>query len=73
MAHFLEACCVVEDGREEKSGELYTAYRAYCTRSGEYIRSTTEFYNTLDQRGFQRAKTRNGIMVRGLELSDFAG
>ena len=72
MAHFLEACCVVEDGREEKSGELYSAYRAYCARSGDYARSTTEFYNSLDQRGFQRVKTRAGIIVRGLALCDFA-
>ena len=71
MAHFLEACCVVEDGRQEKSGELYTAYRAYCSRSGEYTRSTTEFYGMLDQRGFRRTKTRAGVIVRGLELSDF--
>ena len=71
MAHFLDACCVVEDGREEKSGELYSAYRAFCSRSGEYTRSTTEFYNTLSQRGFQRTKTRNGIIVRGIELCDF--
>ena len=71
MAHFLDACCVVEDGREEKSGELYSAYRAFCSRSGEYTRSTTEFYNTLSQRGFQRTKTRNGIIVRGIELCYF--
>ncbi|MBR3584882.1 MAG: DNA primase, partial [Oscillospiraceae bacterium] len=71
MAHFLDACCVVEDGRQEKSGELYTAYRAYCGRSGEYTRSTTEFYGMLDQRGFRRTKTRSGVIVRGLELSDF--
>ena len=72
MAHFLEACCVVEDGREEKSGELFAAYRAYCLRSGEYARSTTEFYNSLDQRGIQRIRTRTGVMVRGLALCDFA-
>ena len=71
MSHFLEACCVVEDGREEKSGELYSAYRAYCARSGEYARSTTEFYGMLDQRGFRRVKTRTGVLVHGLELSDF--
>ena len=71
MTHFLDACCVVEEGREQKSGELYTHYRAYCARAGEYARSTTEFYGMLDQRGFRRVKTRTGIIVRGLELSDF--
>ena len=71
MTHFLDACCVVEEGREQKSGELYTHYRAYCARAGEYARSTTEFYGMLDQRGFRRVKTRTGNIVRGLELSDF--
>ncbi len=71
MAHFLDSCCVVEDDREEKSGELYTSYRAFCARSGEYARSTTEFYTALSQHGFIRHKTRAGIMVRGLSLCDF--
>ena len=71
MTHFLDACCVVEEGREQKSGELYTQYRVYCSRAGEYARSTTEFYGMLDQRGFRRVKTRTGNIVRGLELSDF--
>ena len=71
MAHFLEACCVVEDGREEKSGELYTAYRAYCARSGEYTRNSAEFYSALDQRGFRKIRRSGGRFITGLSLSDF--
>lgn len=69
MSHFLDECCEVGDGLEEKSGELYSSYRAYCARSSEFIRSTTEFYKTLDQRGFSRHKTNKGSFVRGLKLS----
>ena len=70
MAHFLEACCEVGPDLEEKSGELYSAYRAYAMRSNEFCRSTTEFYTDLEQRGFTRVKLRNGRIVRGLRLND---
>ena len=70
MAHFLDACCEVGPDLEEKSGELYSAYRAYAMRSNEFCRSTTEFYTDLEQRGFTRVKLRNGRIVRGLRLND---
>ncbi len=69
MTHFLDECCETGDGFEEKSGELYSAYRAYCARSSEFIRSTTEFYKTLEQRGFIRHKRNKGVFVSGLQLS----
>ena len=37
-------------------------------RTGEYIRSTTEFYGALDQRGFSRQKLHSGIRVFGLSI-----
>lgn len=70
MSHFLDECCEISDEFEEKSGELYSAYRAYCARSSEFIRSTTEFYKTLEQRGFERRKLKNGRFILGLRLSD---
>lgn len=70
MAHFLEECCEVGDGFEEKSGELYSSYRAYCARSGDFCRSTTEFYGALTKRGFDRHKRKNGRFVLGLRLAD---
>ena len=70
MSHFLDECCEVNDGLEEKSGELYASYRAYCARSGEFTRSTTEFYKSLEQRGFVRHKRKNGRFVLGLKLAD---
>ena len=41
LAHFITDCCDIGDDLEEKSGELYQQYRAYCIQNGEYIRSTT--------------------------------
>lgn len=72
LSHFLEACCEIGDGKEEKSGEFYSAYRAYCARVGDFVRSTTEFYNAVEQRGFRREKRRSGRFVLGLSLAETA-
>lgn len=65
---FLDDCCEVETSAKEKSGELYTQYRNYCMRVGEYVRSTNEFYTVLEQAGFIRRRTKNGVLVSGLRL-----
>ncbi|MBQ3803228.1 MAG: primase C-terminal domain-containing protein [Oscillospiraceae bacterium] len=68
LSHFLEECCDTGESFIEKSGELYAAYRAFCARTGEYTRSTTDFYKALDQRGFDRSRKKNGVFVYGLCL-----
>lgn len=74
LGHFLEDCCELDATYDEKSGELYQQYRAYCVQNGEYTRSTTDFYAAIDKAGFLRHKTNKGIMVQGVKLkagSDF--
>ena len=68
MTHFLEECCETGEGLREKSGELYSAYRAFCARTNDYCRSTTEFYTTLEQRGFSRVRSHNRKFIMGLQL-----
>ena len=68
LTHFLEECCEIGGDREVKSGELYSTYRAFCARTSEFARSTTEFYSSLEQRGFNRHKRRNGMYVLGLSF-----
>ncbi|MGJ4850603.1 phage/plasmid primase, P4 family [Bacillota bacterium Meth-B3] len=70
LNHFLTECCEVGPGLEAKSGELYTTYRSFCTETGEYIRSTTDFYAALEAEDFNRHKKRSGIFVNGLRLVD---
>lgn len=69
FSHFLEECCETDPTFEVKSGELYDAYRAYCARTGDFSRSTTEFYSEVEKRGFERVKRREGRFVRGLQLT----
>ena len=68
MTHFLEACCELGTGLEEKSGDVYLAYRSYCTRTGEFIRSTAEFYNALEMRGIRRRRTSKSNLLVGISL-----
>lgn len=67
MSAFLEDCCELGD-YSGKSGELYIQYRGYCDRMGEFVRSTTEFYTELKNRGYTRKRTEKGVIVRGLRL-----
>lgn len=69
LTHFLEDCCELGDAFQEKSGELYAAYRSYCARNGEYARSTSDFYRAVEQRGFVRHRLKQGSFVLGLRLT----
>ncbi len=68
MGNFLEDCCHIGPDLEQPSGRFYQAYRDYCSRTGEYTRSTTDFYAALESVGFERKKTRMGIFIIGLVL-----
>ena len=68
LGHFLNECCEVGDGLTAKSGGFYDAYRAYCSRTGEYVRNSAEFYAAVEQRGFTRIKKKNGRFIGGVRL-----
>lgn len=70
LSDFLEECCEVDPSYTEKSGELYQEYRAFCLRVGEFSRSTSDFYNALTQKDFERKKTKKGSIIKGLRLKD---
>ena len=68
LSHFIMDCCDLDASYEEKSGELYQHYRAYCIQNGEYTRSTTDFYAAVEKAGFNRHKTNKGSFVTGVKL-----
>mgnify|MGYP003586235706 CR=1 FL=1 len=71
LDHFITERCDVGAALREKSGELYTAYRGYCTNTGEYTRSTSDFYTALEFAGYRRHKDKTGSFVYGLKLKDY--
>ena len=70
LTHFFNDCCELDPCFEEKSGEVYREYRAYCARVGEFTRSTTEFYNALELRGIKRRRTKKGVILKGLKIKE---
>lgn len=70
LASFLEDCCELDKSYQQKSGEFYQEYRAYCGRNGEYTRSTTDFYTALETAGFERKKTKTGTTIYGVRLKE---
>lgn len=70
LGQFLEDHCDIDPSFTEKSGKLYQQYRVICMQSGEYIRSTTDFYGNLEKAGFFRHRTKKGSLIRGLKLKE---
>ena len=70
FAHFLEECCTTGQGLMTPSGEFYQTYRAWALASGEYVRSTRDFYAALEREGMRAQKVSGKRMVIGVELND---
>ncbi len=70
LGQFLDECCDIGKDLTAKSGELYQAYRARCTLNGEYIRSTSDFYSSMEKAGYSKRKTNKGAFILGLALKD---
>lgn len=68
LSHFIIECCEVDETFIAKSGEVYNEYRAFCIRTGEFIRSTADFYTALETDGFERHKTKKGAIIKGIRL-----
>lgn len=68
MTHFIEDCCEEAPNGFVSSGKLYEEYRAFCNRTGEYVRTANEFIKTLEQRGYERRRKKEGRYILGLHL-----
>ncbi|MBR1886672.1 MAG: primase C-terminal domain-containing protein [Schwartzia sp.] len=70
LGYFVEECCDVGEEFVEKSGDFYNAYRAFCMRTGDYVRDSATFYSAVEQAGFRRFRKTNGRFVGGVRLKD---
>ena len=70
LSAFLQECCEIGEDYQERSGDLYQEYRAYCARMGEYARRSQDFVAALEAAGFTRKKTRQCNYILGLRLND---
>ena len=67
--HFIEDCCEVDSKAKVSSSALYSAYRKYSAENGEFVRSTTEFYSTLEKNGYKKVVEKRIKYIKGLSLS----
>lgn len=70
LGGFLEEKCVINKLVEAKAKDLYRAYVDWCSESGEKPTSQRRFGTALTERGFQKEKTRSGIVYTGIGLLD---
>lgn len=68
LSVFIDECCEVDPSHTQKSGEFYQEYRAFCMRTGEFARSTSDFYAALELAGYEKHKSRTGAMVYGIRV-----
>lgn len=68
FAEFFTECCEAGEGYTAKSGDLYSEYRAFCLRMGEFARSTAEFYKVLASKGYFKKRSNKGVLIYGLRL-----
>jgi putative DNA primase/helicase len=71
-AAFIAQCCVLEPQQTVSSGDLYTAYKAWCEDMGESPMSQKALADMLKERGCTRGRTRNGIVWYGIALREEA-
>lgn len=68
LGNFITDCCEVGD-YEESGGNLYDAYREWCSRNNEsYVRRSRDFASQLEQQGYEKRRTMHGSMWVGLRL-----
>lgn len=65
---FIQDCCDKSDVYRQRAGDLFDAYRDYCTATGEIIRSAGEFKSALCSAGYAWRKTSTGAVYSGLRL-----
>lgn len=73
LDRFIEECCEVGDAFEDNSLAIYTAYKDFSARIGEYPHKIGDFYKALEAAGYSRHRTSKARLFKGLRLrSEFA-
>ena len=68
FGNFLDERCEIGAGFRESSSALYQAYRNHCIDTNEYIRNTADFYNALENAGYERVLLNRKRYFAGLKL-----
>ena len=72
LSRFIDECCEVEPNYTQRGGEFYDAFRNYCTHTGEFPRSKSDFNKALESAGYHSHKSKFGVLIYGLRLIEEA-
>jgi putative DNA primase/helicase len=64
---FLEECIIRKEGAKVKAGDLYGAYKQWCSENGERELNSTNFGKKLVEKGLKK-DTKGWVFYYGLEL-----
>lgn len=65
---WLDECCIRDPNAWATSTELFTSWKAWAERSGEFVGSLKRFGQNLEGRGFQPMRKRDGRGFQGIEI-----
>lgn len=72
LSPFIDECCYRDPEAEEKSGDLFSAYKKYCLNNGEKLKAVRIFVQALKSAGFEHFKKyvncREVAFFKGLKL-----
>lgn len=68
IARFIGDCCTTETKISTRSSDLYAAYVDWCKKVGEYELSQSRFSVRMDEKGYQKEKTRMGMYWKNLSV-----
>jgi len=68
LAAFLSERCVIEAGASEGATDLFDAYKDWCQSSNETAGTQKVFGGKLGERGFEKVRTKAGVVYRGIRL-----
>lgn len=70
MASFFSDCCCLEDRAKATAKELYEAYTAWCSETGEEPLKQRGFGVKLKDKGFKHFRTSDKRWWRGIKLNE---
>jgi putative DNA primase/helicase len=68
LADFISEMCTVAPGETARAGTIYESYVQWAGRRRETAMSQAQFKQSLVNRGFQRARTREGFRFQGISV-----
>ena len=72
LSEFIRSRCKVDDEKTSEGAQnLYSEYRHFCERTGEYIRSNAEFSQALEKAGYEGKRTKTGKRYLGIRVKTY--